>query len=99
MENKKNIISAQGYRNDQNTTSNSGLNGQDLNRAQTESKYDSHSEEKPHQKTVVVTDSKTDRVSHDNRDTTSSEITNEVYENNMTDEGTEDDDLENYPNG
>jgi len=98
MENKSNIDSAQGNRNDQNTTSNSGLNGQELGQAQTESKYDSHSEDKPRQKTVVVTDAKPDRVSHDNRDSTSSKITNEDYENDMTDEGTEDDDLENYPN-
>ena len=35
-------------------------------KTQSESKYDSHSEEKPTQKTTVVTDSNPDRVSHDN---------------------------------
>lgn len=37
-------------------------------KTQSESKYDSHSEEKPTQKTTVVTDSNPDRVSHDNTD-------------------------------
>jgi hypothetical protein len=37
-------------------------------KAQLESKYDSHSEEKPKQKTTVATDEEPDRVSHDNTD-------------------------------
>ncbi len=35
-------------------------------KAQTQSPYDSHSEEKPHQKGIVNTNSNPDRVSHDN---------------------------------
>ena len=37
-------------------------------KAQFESKYDSHSEEKPHQKTTVATTEEPDRVSHNNTD-------------------------------
>lgn len=37
-------------------------------KTQLESKYDSHSEEKPRQKTIVSTTEEEDRVSHDNTD-------------------------------
>ncbi|WP_264520825.1 hypothetical protein [Flavobacterium sp. N1994] len=50
------------------------LKATDLKENQIESKYDTHSEKKPHQKTTVSTDANPDRVSNDNRDTTSSKI-------------------------
>lgn len=37
-------------------------------KAQTQSAYDSHSEEKPHQKGIINTNSSPDRVSHNNTD-------------------------------
>lgn len=55
--------------------------------AQTESKYDSHSETMPHQKNIVATDENPDRVSHDNGDTSMNKI--------VTNDSTEDKDLEN----
>jgi len=64
----------------------------DNTKAQHESNYDSHSEEMPHQTTVVNTDSNPDRVSNDNRDTT---IINNAEANESEDEGSEVDDIEN----
>lgn len=66
--------------------SNSDMTINDNTRAQHESKYDSHSEQMPHQKTVVNSNSNPDRISNDNRDTT---IKKDDDENDLDDDGSE----------
>lgn len=71
MENQSNIISGQGNQDNQLSQMNSDLEIHDGNQErkdQKESKYDSHSEQKPHQATIVNVDGKQDRSSSENRD-------------------------------
>jgi hypothetical protein len=71
MEDRKNADAAQDNGIIQNPASHSDALVTDSKQLQIENNYDSHSEEKPHQKTTVSKDAKPDRVSHDTRDTTS----------------------------
>ena len=71
MENQSNIISGQGNQDSQLSQMNSDLEIHDGNQErkdQKESKYDTHSEQKPHQTTIVNIDGKQDRSSSENRD-------------------------------
>ena len=71
MENQKNIISGQGNQDTELSQMNSDLEIHDGNQErkdQEESKYVSHSEQKPHQVTIVNVDGKQDRSSSENSD-------------------------------
>jgi hypothetical protein len=90
MENENPIDAVQNNGDNQNTVDSAAVNKKELNQIQ--NKYDSHSEEKPQQKTIIAEDSKADRVSHDTRDTTTDEA---ATDDDLDDDGSEDDDFEN----
>ncbi|WP_284653385.1 hypothetical protein [Flavobacterium terrisoli] len=71
-------------------------------KAQTQSAYDSHSEEKPQQKEVINTNSSPDRVSHNNTDDyldklpKQKEKTKETSDDNAEEEDEENDDKDEF---
>ncbi len=71
MENQNNIVSGQRKPKDEFSQMDSDLENQDVvqdKKDQKESKYDSHSEQLPHQDTIVNVDGKQDRSSSENRE-------------------------------
>lgn len=80
MENSRNSNPNKDSENNQNPANHSDIKEAHLKLNQIESKYDSHSEKKPHQKTIISTDAKPDRVSNDNRDNTQGKIPENVDE-------------------
>lgn len=99
MESKKDIVVSKDIGILQNPASHSDANALEPHDTQNENNYDSHSEQKPHQKTSVSKDAKPDRVSHDTRDTTSKKTLKsiDVATEEGNDEGDAADSKEEFP--